>query len=252
MPDPSLKERAVAAAQGLLSLAGLRLAAVPSFPNVDPADAAIWRAVRPYTMTSAERVYALLESVRYIQREAIPGAVVECGVWRGGSMMAALTALVAAGATGRDAWLFDTFEGMTEPGAEDGVKERRLFRKHVRADGSADWIRVGLDEVRANVGRCGYPPERVHFVKGRVEDTIPAQDPGQIALLRLDTDWYASTRHELEHLYPRLSVGGVLIIDDYGAWEGARRAVDEYFARARPRRFFLHRIDDTGRLVIKT
>ena len=76
----------------------------------------------------------------------------------------------------------------------------------------------------------GYPPERIHFVRGPVEETLPAGAPDEIALLRLDTDWYESTRHELEHLYPRLAAGGVLLVDDYGHWEGARKAVDEYFA----------------------
>ena len=88
------------------------------------------------------------------------------------------------------------------------------------------------------------------MVPGLVEDTVPSQAPEVIALLRLDTDWYKSTWHELEHLYPRLSVGGVLIIDDYGHWEGARRAVDE-FIEAKGLRLFLSRIDYTGRLAIK-
>jgi hypothetical protein len=83
-----------------------------------------------------------------------------------------------------------------------------------------------------------------------VEDTIPAQTPEQIALLRLDTDWYESTRHELQHLYPRLAENGALIIDDYGDWLGARKAVDEFLA-VQPVPLFLHRIDDTGRLIIK-
>ena len=105
-----------------------------------------------------------------------------------------------------------------------------------------------LDEVAApTCAATGYPAERLHFVEGKVEDTIPEQAPERIALLRLDTDWYESTRHELEHLYPRLSPGGVLIIDDYGHWEGARQAVDEYFKGE----VYLHRIDYTGRLAIK-
>jgi O-methyltransferase len=83
-----------------------------------------------------------------------------------------------------------------------------------------------------------------------VEDTLPDQAPERIALLRLDTDWYASTKHELEQLYPRLAEGGVLIVDDYGHYEGARRAVDEYF-RAAGEPVLLNRIDFSGRLVIK-
>ena len=106
------------------------------------------------------------------------------------------------------------------------------------------------ESVRATLLETGYPPERLHFVRGAVEETVPAAAPEQLALLRLDTDWYESTRHELVHLYPRLSDGGILIVDDYGHWEGCRRAVDEYFASdADP--ILLNRIDYTGRIAIK-
>src|SRR5204863_8681210 len=104
--------------------------------------------------------------------------------------------------------------------------------------------------VRDNVLTTGYPEQRLHFVRGPVEQTVPAQMPERIALLRLDTDWYESTKHELEHMYPRLADGGVLIVDDYGHWEGARRAVDEYFGRQAPP-LLLNRIDYTGRIAIK-
>jgi len=104
-----------------------------------------------------------------------------------------------------------------------------------------------LEEVKRNMEATGYPPAQISYIKGKVEDTLPAEAPAQIAVLRLDTDWYESTRHELVHLYPRLSPGGVLIIDDYGYWTGARKAVDEYFRDS----LFLGRIDDTGRIAIK-
>src|SRR5437773_5710167 len=97
----------------------------------------------------------------------------------------------------------------------------------------------------------GYPTAKLHFVQGMVEETIPATVPARIAILRLDTDWYQSTRHELEHLYPLVSHIGVLIVDDYGYWKGARKAVDEYFARAQTP-MLLHRIDSAGRIGVKT
>jgi O-methyltransferase len=104
--------------------------------------------------------------------------------------------------------------------------------------------------VRETVLSSGYPEARLHFVRGPVEQTLPEHAPERLALLRLDTDWYESTRHELEHLYPRLADGGVLIVDDYGHWEGARRAVDEYFdGRAAP--LLLSRVDYTGRIAVK-
>lgn len=95
----------------------------------------------------------------------------------------------------------------------------------------------------------GYPIERVRFVEGRVEDTLPVRVPDRISLLRLDTDWYESTRCELEHLFPKLVPGGVLIVDDYGHWEGCRRAVEEYFDENNIP-MLLNRIDYTGRIGI--
>jgi hypothetical protein len=96
----------------------------------------------------------------------------------------------------------------------------------------------------------GYDSEKVFFVKGKVEETLPAHAPDRISLLRLDTDWYESTYHELTHLYPRLTVGGVLIIDDYGHWAGARRAVDDFIGKNKLR-LLLNRVDYTGRICVK-
>jgi hypothetical protein len=201
-------------------------------------------------MTSPERMYALYESVRYIVAAGIPGDIVECGVWRGGSSVMAAVTLAEIGAT-RRLWLYDTFEGMPPPGEHDvrysGEHARASLKSEERVAGAAnDWAWATLDDVRANLAATGHAD--VEYVVGRVEETIPANAPGQIALLRLDTDWYESTRHELEQLYPRLAEGGVLIIDDYGHWQGARRAVDEYFAN---RPILLNRIDYTGRIAVK-
>ena len=105
--------------------------------------------------------------------------------------------------------------------------------------------------MQANIRSTGYPEQRVHFIKGPVEQTIPVHPPvPAIALLRLDTDWYESTKHELEHLFPLLVRGGIMILDDYGHWQGARQAVDEYLERL-PHSYYLHRIDYTGRLLVK-
>lgn len=207
-------------------------------------DTAVWQRVRPYTMTSPERVYALLRAVEYVARSSIPGAFVECGVWKGGSMMAAAMTLLQLGSDERELYLFDTFEGMAAPGPLD-----------VRYDGVravpgayAKLEDAPLEEVRRAVLDTGYPSGRVHFVKGLVEETIPRQAPAGIALLRLDTDWYESTLHELKHLYPRLASGGVLIVDDYGWWRGARQAVDEYI-HDNDLKLLLNRIDEGDELV---
>lgn len=113
-----------------------------------------------------------------------------------------------------------------------------------------EYIKMPIDEVRRNIQSTEYPADRIRFIKGKVEDTILAAAPARIAVLRLDTDWYESTKHELEYLFPRLSVGGVLIIDDYGAWEGAGKAVDEYFT-AKRLPMLLARSDYTGRIGAK-
>lgn len=213
----------------------------------------ILRRVRRFTMTSPERVAALCQAIAHVERERLPGAVVECGVWRGGSMMAAALALLRLGSTCRPLYLFDTFTGMPPPAAVDRDFRGRPADELLRAAGPEGEIvraRCGLYEVRADVGGTGYPWEKLIFVPGRVEDTLPREAPDAIAVLRLDTDWYRSTDHELETLYPRLVPGGVLIIDDYGHWQGARQAVDDYFAR-RGEPVQLHRIDYTGRIVIK-
>jgi hypothetical protein len=99
------------------------------------------------------------------------------------------------------------------------------------------------------LARTGYPLKQVRFVRGRVEDTLPQEALEQISVLRLDTDWYESTRHELAHLFPRLVRGGVLLCDDYGFWGGARKAVDQCIAAHRIP-LLLHRIDHTGRAAI--
>jgi hypothetical protein len=193
----------------------------------------IVRTVRPRTMTAHEKLHALISATRYVLDQEIPGAVVECGVWRGGSVQAVAHTLLARGVRDRDLHLFDTFTGMPEPTAEDrtnhGTPAADLL---AAADRDARIHAVAsLEDVQQGMAETGYPAERIHFHVGRVEDTIPAQAPEQIALLRLDTDWYESTRHELEHLYDRVPSGGVLIVDDYATWQGARQAVDEFLAR---------------------
>jgi O-methyltransferase len=214
---------------------------------------AIFRRVRPYTMTSFERVAALCQAVAHLEAEGVAGAVVECGVWKGGSMMAAALALLQLRSTCRQLYLFDTYAGMPPPRPVDRDRDGRSAADWLRDESpAADVVRArcGLDAVRQAMFRTRYPWGKILFVAGRVEETLPARAPGRIALLRLDTDWYESTSHELEHLWPRLADGGVLIVDDYGHWQGARRAVDEYFARHGVDTL-LHVIDYTGRLVVK-
>ncbi len=222
--------------------------------DFDTKAADIIRRVRPYTMTSPERLFSLIHAVRYVSAASIPGDVVECGVWRGGSMMASALTLLECSDTQRELHLFDTFEGMSPPTAldvtVDGQTASDLLASPRTSDPESPWCYAGIDDVRAAMCSTGYPLERIHYVQGRVEDTIPGNVPARIAILRLDTDWYESTRHELEHLYPLLSPGGVLVLDDYGHWAGCRKAVDEYLD-AHGIKLFLTRVDYTGRIAIK-
>ncbi|RPD51331.1 TylF/MycF/NovP-related O-methyltransferase [Paracnuella aquatica] len=212
------------------------------------------RLVQPYTMTSPERIFGLAEAVNYIVKNQIEGDVVECGVWKGGSMLAVAQTLLNLQETKRHLYLYDTFEGMPAPEMEDVSYADQQASELLAADANKEknlvWAYSALETVRQTMQLCKYPDAHIHYVQGKVEDTIPATMPGKIALLRLDTDWYASTKHELEHLFPLLVPGGVLIIDDYGFWKGARKAVDEYFQEHKTR-ILLNRMDETGRIAVK-
>jgi O-methyltransferase len=220
--------------------------------DFDDTDAELCRRVAPYTMTTPPRIYALARAVEYVAARPVEGAFVECGVWRGGSMMAIALTLLRLGVTDRELYLFDTFEGMTKPGEEDvkhsGERATDLLAESSRD--SHDWAVASLDQVREAVLSVGYPEERIHFVQGPVEETLPEHAPAQIALLRLDTDWYSSTKHGLMHLYPHLTRGGVLIVDDYAYWQGARQAVDEYI-QENGLPLLLNRIDYTARIAVR-
>jgi hypothetical protein len=212
--------------------------------------------VRRHTLSSPQRLAALCDSVEYLVRKGIEGDLVECGVWRGGSMMAAAITLQRLGDTERDLYLFDTFAGMPQPteadrrSPYDGYDPHKRWQRQGEGAGSSTWAAVPVERVREAMTDTGYPADKVHLVPGLVEDTLPGRAPDNIAMLRLDTDWYASTKHELEQLYPRLQPGGVLIIDDYGHYAGARRAVDEYFSEI-GEVLLLNRIDYTGRIAIR-
>jgi hypothetical protein len=223
--------------------------------DLEPEFLELYALCREQTMTSVERMHALSHATRYLAENGIRGAFVECGVWRGGSVMLMAATLLRCGDVTHDLWLYDTFDGMTAPADEDmqamsGRRAADILREEQRTPDNPFWGIAPREIVGSNLRRTGYPFERLRLVEGDVAATIPAAAPSEIALLRLDTDWYASTRHELEQLYPRLVRGGVLIIDDYGYWRGARKATDEFFATLHPRPL-LHRIDYTGRICVK-
>ena len=230
--------------------------------DLDPDFLSLYEQCQPFTMSTISRMYALHQATRYVLANGVPGAIVECGVWRGGSVMMAAMTMLQARVTDRDVYLFDTFEGQPPPSDRDvtfrGGRPTAKWRqatKHGVLDTTAlpEELRAyaPIDDVRANVYSTDYPRERFMFVQGKVEETLPDRAPEQIAILRLDTDWYESTYHELQHLYHLVSDRGVIILDDYGFWQGARTAVDQYF-REQDIQLLLHRIDDSGRMAIKT
>ena len=170
-------------------------------------------------------------------------------------MMAVAYTLQALGQRDKELYLFDTYEGMARPTDADvaytGTAAVTQFELSKTGQDTSEWCRASIEDVRGNLLSTGYDADRLKFVKGKVEDTIPDSAPDGISILRLDTDWYESTRHELIHLYPRLAKGGVLIIDDYGYWQGCRKAVDEYFAQQQEP-ILLNRVDHTGRIAVKS
>jgi len=220
---------------------------------------AAWARAAPYTMTSRARGRVLWDAVHHVVDAGIPGAFVECGVWKGGSAMLIALALQSRGDTWREIILFDTFSGMTEPSDLDrdlrGILAADLMSGSAGAE-TATLVRAaaGQDGVRAAMTSTGHDMRLVRFVTGDVRQTLARTQTLRIALLRLDTDFYDSTLAELTHLYPRLATGGVLIVDDYGHWQGACQAVEDYFADNADgyRRPMLWAIDYTGRGAIKT
>jgi len=194
--------------------------------------------VKPLTMCSYARLLSLHRAILYIEENEIPGDIVECGVARGGS--AAMMALTLNNHS-RRLWMFDTFEGLPEPGRENS--DRHIGSLYTGT------CRGSLEEVRSSFQRLGIE-ENAILVPGLFQETLPRCGIESIAVLHVDGDWYESVKATLENLYARVSKGGIIQIDDYGHWAGARRAVDEFMSQrgiTQP----LRRIDFSGRQLTK-
>jgi len=188
----------------------------------------IYSKCKQYTLTSKERVHTLCTCINDIVDSNIDGDFVECGVYMGGSIIAMMLALQEKPNKQKSIHLYDTFQGMTNPTKEDFD----LNNTHANSIMSRPTIKCKclVDTVKANIKSVvNYPEELTHYHIGDVAQTLLSDLPEQISLLRLDTDFYESTKIELDILYPRLIAGGYLIIDDYGHWKGCKQAVDEYF-----------------------
>jgi len=222
---------------------------LPSFPR-----ARALFLVRRYTMTSPERCRSLWDSCKLVLGQNVPGCFVECGVWKGGSSGLMALAINDAGQK-RHLHMFDSFEGLPDPTEKDGKQavawystrsgpvvrepagknEKRVSASNRKGEEEkiheVQQCRADMEGVRHLIlDKIKMPEELTHFHVGWFQSTLPA-DAGQlgpIALLRLDGDWYDSTKICLEHLYPLLSPGGVIILDDYYSFEGCQKATDEY------------------------
>jgi O-methyltransferase len=188
---------------------------------------------KKYSMTSKTQLAFLINTMEYIEFEKIPGDVVECGVWKGGSALLMAIKLEKSESK-RTLWLYDTFNGMTQPTSYDKkiggkVTAQQMLDKSIKSTAENTWAYATLQEVKENVlGNTSFPESRIKFIVGDVAQTLLAETPNQIALLRLDTDWYESTLIELQTLFKLVAPGGVVIIDDYGHWEGSKKATDEF------------------------
>ena len=204
--------------------------------------------VKPYSMTSVERISCLYDSLELIRKNQLPGDIVECGVWRGGNILGIIEYLNYHNINDKKVWLYDTFSGMTNPTDfdidHDGYHANEVLHNPiVRAVSS-------IDEVKNNLSSSNFDKNKINFVIGDVLQTLKNEDnlPKEISLLRLDTDWYESTKFELDILYPLLKVNGILIVDDYGHWQGSKKAVDEYFLNSS---ITIEKIDYTGIRLFK-
>ena len=210
--------------------------------------------VEDYTMTSYERMMTLWNQVRYLDRAGIPGALVECGTWRGGACGMMALAHRTSGNPGRQIHLFDSFEGLPEPDSNvDGERAINYAAGHASGNLASIERCIGLLEDNQSLMQkiVQYPEDLTAYHVGWFENTVPEarKSLGPIALLRLDGDWYASTKVCLENLFSLVPTGGMVVIDDYGHWEGCRKAVDEFLSSLR-QPMFLNYVDKTARYVI--
>jgi len=238
-----------------LNQLGFQINKIQAPPELNPAQLKIIKDTLPFTMTSEARLIALVKSVDYIINRGLEGDFVECGVWRGGSIMAIAQSLSNLGITDRKIWLFDTFDGMTQPTIYDyslknGNSAQKLLGASKKSLKNNIHAYAPISEVKKNLMKIDYPFDNFIFVEGPVEKTLLDTCPGKIVLLRLDTDWYESTSTELDYLFPKLVTNGVLIVDDFGDWNGSMKAVTEYFTRC-DQFYLMNIIDSTGRLIIK-
>ena len=210
-----------------------------------------------FSMTSYDRIFALLRAIQHIDNNNLEGDFVECGVWKGGNLILYQKMIEKLNIKGKKIYGFDTFEGMSNPTDADfpadnlfGGFKAEHYMKTQKKDLNINNIHAyaPIEMVKNNFNNNTENRNNLILIKGKVEDTLKIQSnlPDKISILRLDTDWYESTKTELEILYPRLVKNGVLIIDDYGEWSGSRKATNEYF---KDKKIAMFKIDIAARLI---
>lgn len=207
-----------------------------------------------YSMTNERRLWSLLQSMQYVIQNKIDGEFVECGVWKGGNIIL-FKKYLEEKKIKKNIYAYDTYDGMPKPGIFDYKLGyfKKEFGLNIYNVKKKNWNKIDLNTVKSNILNECDDIDNIHFIKGLVQDTLTKNDnlPEKISILRLDTDFYESSKKELEILYPRLSKGGILILDDYGTWTGVKQAVDEFFEK-KGEIPFLHFVDYGCRLLIKT
>lgn len=233
--------------QYALALAGLKITTTAdTILGIPQEYKDIYRAVQPFTMTSDRDVYAWLRYIDAIQDNSC--AIVECGVWRGGMMMAAALRLKQRGLF-PVLHLYDTFSGMTPTNDKDAPETREYYLSTRRKDGTSDWCRAEKNEVMNNMAATDYPADRIVYHQGDVIHTFKASDLEDAAIIRVDVDFYEAVAHVLSEcimlnrIAPRHRA---LIVDDYGTHLGARRATDDIMGRGSP----YHRFHTIGNSAV--
>jgi hypothetical protein len=222
--------------------------------EIEESDLNFLKKINEFTMCAPANHWAIIQSLQHIKKNNIEGDLVECGVYKGGNIIL-FDYLLEKYQLNKKIFAYDTFEGMPKPSEIDMDLKNNLASQTKKnyEKNNIIWCYASLDEVKNNIKKFNLQFEnKFKFIKGDVLKTLIVKDniPEKISLLRLDTDFYESTKIELEILFPRLVKNGILIIDDYGHWKGSKKAVDEYFNLKENFKWF-HRIDYASRLLIK-
>ena len=214
-----------------------------NFPEISEFEKELFDICSNYSMTSFDGMFSLMKSLDFIIQNNVDGDFVECGVWKGGNLIM-FQKYIEKYNLNKKIYAYDTFEGMSEPAEIDKTFEGES------ASLQLDKLEKKKVDRKKNVEKY-TTSTNLTSIKGKVEDTLINKKnlPNKISILRLDTDWYSSTKKELEILYPLLEKNGILYIDDYGYWQGARKAVDEFF---KDKKVTMFKIDFTARMIINS